>query len=164
MTRWRALSVVNLPKPGLSMAITSLLTIFPCLWQMPTKCRIERLELWNEAAYLHYSLWSGDTQSPAEKELSRDLEAEYPAIFNWILEGRDRFIANGYKLTDSKELENVMDEYQSESSTVMKFMYQMNYLCRYEEIADIEPKWMSSAILYRKYCNGARTIIPKKRM
>ena len=39
---------------------------------------------------------------------SRDLEAEYPAIFNWILEGRDRFIANGYKLTDSKELENVM--------------------------------------------------------
>ena len=49
-----------------------------------------------------------------KKELSRDLEAEYPAIFNWILEGRDRFIANGYKLTDSKELENVMDEYQSE--------------------------------------------------
>ena len=25
---------------GLSMAITSLLTIFLCLWQMPTKCRI----------------------------------------------------------------------------------------------------------------------------
>lgn len=91
-----------------------------------------------------------------KKELSRDLEAEYPAIFNWILEGRDRFIANGYKLTDSKELENVMDEYQSESSTVMKFMYQMNYLCRYEEIADIEPKWMSSAILYRKYCKWCR--------
>ena len=84
------------------------------------------------------------------------MEAEYPAIFNWILEGRDRFIANGYKLTDSKELENVMDEYQSESSTVMKFMYQMNYLCRYEEIADIEPKWMSSAILYRKYCKWCR--------
>jgi phage/plasmid-associated DNA primase len=34
-----------------------------------------------------------------KKELSRDLEAEYPAIFNWILEGRDRFIANGYRLT-----------------------------------------------------------------
>lgn len=49
-----------------------------------------------------------------------------------------------------------MDEYQSESSTVMKFMYQMNYLCRYEEIADIEPKWMSSAILYRKYCKWCR--------
>ena len=43
------------------------------------------------------------------------------ANWYWILEGRDRFIANGYKLTDSKELENVMDEYQSESSTVMKF-------------------------------------------
>ena len=42
------------------------------------------------------------------------------------------------------------------SSTVMKFMYQMNYLCRYEEIADIEPKWMSSAILYRKYCKWCR--------
>lgn len=91
-----------------------------------------------------------------KKELSRDLEAEYPAIFNWILEGRDRFIANGYKLTDSKELEKVMDEYQAESSTVMKFMYQMNYLCRYEEIADAEPKWMSSAVLYRRYCKWCK--------
>ena len=92
------------------------------------------------------------------------MEAEYPAIFNWILEGRDRFIANGYKLTDSKELENVMDEYQSESSTVMKFMYQMNYLCRYEEIADIEPKWMSSAFCTGNIANGVGTIMPKKRM
>lgn len=67
------------------------------------------------------------------------------------MEGRDRFIANGYKLTDSKDLETVMDEYQSESSTVMKFMYQMNYMCRYEDVADVEPKWMSSAVLYRRY-------------
>ena len=90
-------------------------------------------------------------KSQQRKEFARDLKAEYPAIFNWILEGRDRFVANGYKLTDSKELEKVMDEYQSESSTVMKFMFQMNYLCRYEDVCDLEPKWMSSTILYRRY-------------
>ena len=32
------------------------------------------------------------------KSLARDLEREYSAIFNWILEGRDRFISNGYRL------------------------------------------------------------------
>lgn len=85
------------------------------------------------------------------KSLARDLEHEYPAIFNWILEGRDRFINNGYKLTDSKELDKVMDEYQSESSTVMRFMFQMNYMCRYENIVDAEPKWVTSASLYQKY-------------
>lgn len=85
------------------------------------------------------------------KSLARDLEHEYPAIFNWILEGRDRFINNGYKLTDSKELDKVMDEYQSESSTVMRFMFQMNYMCRYEDILDAEPKWVSSQILYERY-------------
>lgn len=62
------------------------------------------------------------------KSLARDLEREYSAIFNWILEGRDRFISNGYKLSENKKLDKVMDEYQAESSTVMKFMYQMNYL------------------------------------
>lgn len=85
------------------------------------------------------------------KSLARDLEHEYPAIFNWILEGRDRFINNGYKLTDSKELDKVMDEYQSESSTVMRFMFQMNYMCRYENIVDAEPKWITSAVLYQRY-------------
>lgn len=85
------------------------------------------------------------------KGLARDLEREYSAIFNWILEGRDRFIANGYKLSENKKLDKVMDEYQSESSTVMRFMYQMNYLRTYEDVTDVEPKWMPSVILYRKY-------------
>lgn len=90
------------------------------------------------------------------KELARDLEKEYPAIFNWILEGRDRFISNGYKLTDSAVLEKVMDEYQSESNTVMRFMYQMKYLCRYEDVVDAEPKWISSSSLYRKYAKWCK--------
>nr|DAW71471.1 MAG TPA: dsDNA helicase [Caudoviricetes sp.] len=85
------------------------------------------------------------------KSLARDLEREYSAIFNWILEGRDRFIANGYKLSENKKLDKVMDEYQAESSTVMKFMFQMNYLRTYEDVSDVEPKWMPSTILYKRY-------------
>lgn len=57
-----------------------------------------------------------------------------------------------------------MDEYQSESSTVMKFMYQMNYLCRYEEIADIEPNGCLRPFCTGNIANGVGTIMPKKRM
>lgn len=85
------------------------------------------------------------------KSLSRDLGREYGAIFNWILEGRDRFVGNGYKLSENRKLDRVMDEYQSESSTVMRFMYKMNYLRTYEDVTDVEPKWIPSAILYRRY-------------
>lgn len=95
-----------------------------------------------------------ETEIPRErqrKSLARDLEREYSAIFNWILEGRDRFIANGYKLTENKKLDKVMDEYQAESSSVMKFMFQMNYLRTYEDVSDVEPKWMASTILYKRY-------------
>ena len=95
-----------------------------------------------------------DVEIPKErqnKNLSRELEKEYSAIFNWILIGRDRFISNGYKLTDSKILEVVMDEYQSESSSVMSFMYKMKYLRAYDFVVDAEPKWMGAHVLYRKY-------------
>lgn len=95
-----------------------------------------------------------EVEIPKERQrkgLARDLECEYSAIFNWILEGRDRFIANGYKLSDNKKLDKIMDEYQAESSSVMKFMFQMNYLRTYEDVSDVEPKWMSSTILYTKY-------------
>lgn len=85
------------------------------------------------------------------KRLAQDLRIEYPAIFNWILEGRDRFINNGYKLTDSKELDKVMDEYQSESSTVMQFMYQMQYKNCLSDVVDVEARWISSKILHQRY-------------
>lgn len=83
--------------------------------------------------------------------LARDLEREYGAIFNWILEGRDRFIGNGYRLSEDRGLERVMDEYQAESSTVMRFMYQMGYLRAYEDVSDVEPKWIPSGVLYKRY-------------
>lgn len=85
------------------------------------------------------------------KSLAKDMESEYSAIFNWILQGRDRFITNGYKLSECKVLDDVMDEYQSESSTVMQFMFQMKYMCRYEDIIDAEPKWINSTTLYQRY-------------
>ncbi len=88
--------------------------------------------------------------------LAKDLEKEYPAIFNWVLAGRDRFVANGYKLSDSKELEELLDEYQSSSSSVAHFLYLTGIKCRYEDVAEIEPKWVTAQALYGRYSRWCR--------
>lgn len=88
--------------------------------------------------------------SEQDKELSAKLRHEYPAIFNWIMDGRKEFIRNKYciKLTD--ELTAMMDEYQAESSTVMTFMLSNKYLCRYPETS-VEPVWVLSSRLFSEY-------------
>lgn len=85
------------------------------------------------------------------KTLADELKAEYPAIFNWIIEGRDRFVANNYKFTKSERLEEIMDEYQAESNSVLDFMYKHSYFRSYEDVVDAEPEWVNSSILYRRY-------------
>lgn len=85
------------------------------------------------------------------RSLAEELRHEYPAIFNWVIEGRQRFIANGYKLTDSSTLTEVMDEYVAESNSVLNFMHSKKYMRAYEEIADAEPKWYLSSVLYGRY-------------
>lgn len=86
-----------------------------------------------------------------KKDLAKDLAHEYPAIFNWVLEGRERFIANGYKLKGGKELERIIEEYRSESSTVLSYMFHMKYSSRIVDPAVVEPSWVYSSTLYKQY-------------
>lgn len=94
-----------------------------------------------------------DVTIPPERQnprLAEELKEELPGIFNWVIEGRDRFIANGFEFTDIKEIEDSVTEYRIESSTVMEFMIKNKYFSRYPE-SHVEPRWVLSTTLFNEY-------------
>lgn len=92
------------------------------------------------------------TRDRQNKSLAKDMEAEYPAIFNWMMEGRRMFIENGYKLPVNHDLENAIEEYQSEYDSALKFMMDMGFKRQIsDDVTDIVPRWMSLSSLYSRY-------------
>jgi hypothetical protein len=91
---------------------------------------------------------------PIEKQnrtLSDELVDEYPGILNWILEGRDKFIANGYRLPIGMTADKYIEGERSEFSTIMKFMEMNNYRPRIEGV-NVEPfVWIKVSELYNNY-------------
>lgn len=96
-----------------------------------------------------------DVEISKEKQnrtLSKDMEVEYPAIFNWIMEGRKKFVDMGYKLPFTHDLEDALEEYQSEFSSPLRFMTDMGFKRQLSpDVTDIEPRWMSLMQLYERY-------------
>ena len=84
------------------------------------------------------------------KQLSNELRKEYPGILNWILAGRQRLIANNYQFSVSQALADTVEEYQSESSTVLAFMKAQDYHRTLLEVHR-EPRWMGAEKLHRAY-------------
>lgn len=84
------------------------------------------------------------------KQLSAELRKEYPGILNWILAGRQRLIANNYQFSVSQALADTVEEYQSESSTVLAFMKANDYHRTLLEVQR-EPRWMGAEKLHRAY-------------
>ena len=85
------------------------------------------------------------------KELAKELIDEYPAIFNWAIEGRKRFIENGYKLTECRFIDELIEEYQVMNSNILEFMVSRKYLRENDMIIDAEPLWMPLNTLYSEY-------------
>lgn len=86
------------------------------------------------------------------KMLAKDLEDEYPAILNWMLEGRADFVRNGYKMPVNNDLEDAIEEYQSEYDSALKFMQDNGFKRQMSEsVTDLMPRWMSLSSLYARY-------------
>ena len=94
-----------------------------------------------------------DSQQPT---LADDLRDELPGIFNWVMDGRRRFISNNYKISGSKSAEDSLSEYTADSSTVMEFMMRNNYARRWP-VTSREPVWVIASALYREYVTWCRT-------
>lgn len=84
------------------------------------------------------------------KQLARQLQKEYPAILNWMLQGRNRLIANNYQFSIPQSLQDLVDEYQAESSSVLRYMKAKDYN---RSLADLEVniRWMEARKLYFAY-------------
>ena len=92
------------------------------------------------------------TKDRQNRSLAKDLEDEYPAIFNWMMEGRKMFVDNGYKLLVNHDLEDAIEEYQSEYDSALKFMQDMGFKRQIsEDVTDIMPRWMSLSSLHTRY-------------
>ena len=84
------------------------------------------------------------------KRLSEELRKEYSGILNWILAGRHRLITNNYQFSISQALQDTVDSYQADSSSVLQFMKAKDYNRTLVEIKK-EPKWLEAQKLFYAY-------------
>lgn len=86
-----------------------------------------------------------------DTQLSIKLRNEYSGIFNWILEGRRRFIANGFKFSNSQRSKDRVAEYEIESNSILMFLCENKYAAYpvyTSQSATIKPV----SELYKEYC------------
>lgn len=89
-----------------------------------------------------------------DKQLTKKLKAEYPAILNWMLQGRRRLIDNHYQFSETQRLKDIVADAQAEGSSVLQFMKAKEYS---RGIIDVEYdiRWLKSEQLffaYGKWC------------
>jgi P4 family phage/plasmid primase-like protien len=66
-------------------------------------------------------------EKAVDTNLSYKIEAEVSGIFNWIVEGRQRFLANGGRFSESEEIEEAKSRTRMESNSVLQFLYEKGY-------------------------------------
>lgn len=88
------------------------------------------------------------------RKLAFELESEYPAIFNWILKGRDRLLSNGFKFSENEISEDAIQEYREETSNIFQWIADKGFSYSGER-ADIR-KWVMAKFLYEDYLKWCR--------
>ena len=99
-------------------------------------------------------------------ELPEWLKKEYPYIFNWAMAGRARFISNGYKFTNSDAIDELIDDYHAESSTMLMFLRTQGFNRDRGVVLDMPPVWVPFGQLYNDYaewCTAHDEYIETKR-
>ena len=85
----------------------------------------------------------------ADPMLAKKLILEAPGILNWAIEGLERYVKNGYKLSKSVILEAKEKEYQEETESVYMFVSQNNYIPSEKnkiKLSDLHEE-------YKKFCS-----------
>lgn len=87
-----------------------------------------------------------------DKTLKLKLESEISGIFNWVLEGRKRIIANNGTFTTSEVVEVAKDRAKRDSDSVNNFMSEFYYFPEVKpEMKNPDTIRVSSKDLYNKY-------------
>lgn len=89
------------------------------------------------------------------------LKEELPGILNWILEGRQRLVKNGYRFTQSKIINDATYWYERNSNPAVTFMMDEGYSVNPSTPED-EPENITPTDLYERYteyCKRTLTLI-----
>lgn len=86
-------------------------------------------------------------EAKQDKELSSKMRMEYPAIMNWILDGRRNIARRGYKLTISSSARAAMDTYRGENNSVYEFIEASGLV----PVGEGEPERVGARDLYAMY-------------
>lgn len=89
-----------------------------------------------------------------DTELQYRLEAEVSGIFNWILEGRQRFIRNGGKFSICEAVENAKATIKTDSNSVFQFLEAKGYVPYNGRFTQWTFK--PSALLFQEYRDWCR--------
>lgn len=85
------------------------------------------------------------------RTLGDELVSEYPAILNWILEGRDKFIKNGYRLPNDIKVSTMIKNERVSYNSALTFMKKQNYKPRLEGVTLADDVQMTLSDLYARY-------------
>ncbi|RHV92602.1 hypothetical protein DXA95_12415 [Odoribacter sp. OF09-27XD] len=89
------------------------------------------------------------------------LKEELPGILNWILEGRQRLVKNGYRFTQSKIVNNATYWYERNSNPAVAFVMDEGYSVSPSK-PDDEPENITPTELYDRYvqyCKSTLTLV-----
>ena len=99
-----------------------------------------------------------NVEIPIEKQnnrLSAEIATERTAIFNWIMQGRKRIIANKFKFSTSEVVRNANLQYKCENNNVYEWAKSMEF--RSTEVGYEVRRYMSSQWLYEHYMEWCKT-------
>ncbi len=97
-------------------------------------------------------------ESERDPQLASRLRDDYSGIFNWILDGKRRLISNDYNFTNTEEMEEVLDECQSSSSSVLRYMIARKFRSTHPDKSLEGAEVQAQALFedYNKWCMGER--------
>lgn len=80
-----------------------------------------------------------------------DLIKDSSSIFNWVIEGLQRYMKNGKRFTDLKLIKTSMRAYQASKSTVLRFLLSSGYRADITDYLEEVPVWTYPSELYEEY-------------
>lgn len=90
-------------------------------------------------------------ESKRNPHLASEIADEYPGVFNWIVEGRRLFVANGYKLPNENYLRAIISRGKKDYETALAYMAKKGYRANITGV-DIAPRnAIKASVLYSQY-------------
>ena len=90
------------------------------------------------------------SKEKADPDLARKLRSELPGILLWAIEGLQRFIRNGKKLSPSPTIEALEQEYKEDTDSVVMFLGSKHYIPGDKDFKRLSELYNE----YKEYCKS----------